>query len=736
MKRLRIATVFSGIGAFEQALKKQNIDYEILFACDNGEREISESFEQIEEYVKKNNLSNDETNDYVKKLYSKTKKENEMKKSYMANYEVDEKNWYEDVRFIDGSKYKNKVDIFVGGSPCQSFSMMGHRGGLDDVRGTLFFDYARLVQEIQPKVFIYENVPGMINHDNGRTWEKIQEVFIGLNYRIKSEILNSKDYGIPQNRKRLFVVGFKNRNIEFSFPKKMTLTTNMFDFLEEKPNCMYYLGKKGFEFVTNPKYRGRASVNNNVIRTQKANQQFNWNGDFVFEQYDQIKDREDILSRAYVGEWNGKKGVIRQLTHRECFRLMGFSDEFDFNNVSNVWRYRQAGNSIVVNVLEEIMKEIVKVENFDERIKLATVFSGIGSVEFAFRRLGIESEVVFACDNGERDIDYDKNEEFNKIKNLKTPLEKKEYVDRLYDSKTRKHNFVKDTYLNNYTIDNDLFFQDICLLDGTDFKGKIDLFVGGSPCQSFSQVGFQRGLDDTRGTLFYEFARLVKEIRPKVFIYENVRNMLRHDGGKTWEMIKGVFDGLGYEIDFDILNSLNFDIPQKRNRLFVIGFDKKFGKKPYFPRKIVDVSKYVMQDFLLSNCEFGKFTYDKKGDIVIDNSTASIIPERYFLSDAVKSYVLKDGTKNWHQKVEIDLPIARTILKTMGNCHRAGVDNYITENNRIRMLTEREAHRLMGYTDDFNIVVSVAQAYKQAGNSIVVDVLMALVKYIILEEIV
>lgn len=366
MKKLKIATVFSGIGAFEQALKKQKIDYKILFACDNGEREIKESYYDIVDYAKENNLSNVEMNEYVKTLYSKTKKENQMKMSYMANYDVDEKSWYDDVRFIDGSKYKDEVDIFVGGSPCQSFSMMGHRGGLEDVRGTLFFDYARLVKEMQPKVFIYENVPGMINHDNGRTWKIIQEVFTGLDYQIKSCILNAKDYGIPQSRKRLFIVGFKDKSINFTFPKKINLNTNLFDYLEENPHYMHYLGKKGFEFVTNPKYSGRASVNHNIIRTQKANQQFNWNGDFVFEPYEKVKDNEQIMGRAYVGEWNGVKGVIRQLTHRECFRLMGFSEQFDYTKVPNVWRYRQAGNSIVVNVLEEIIKEIIKVEKFDE----------------------------------------------------------------------------------------------------------------------------------------------------------------------------------------------------------------------------------------------------------------------------------------------------------------------------------------------------------------------------------
>ena len=368
------------------------------------------------------------------------------------------------------------------------------------------------------------------------------------------------------------------------------------------------------------------------------------------------------------------------------------------------------------------------------KIRLATVFSGIGSIEFALKRLNIPHEVIFACDTGEVEIDYNKEEEISKIRNLSTPKEKMKYVDELYRKKTRKHNFVKDTYLANYKIKDDLFFQDINLLDGRDYEGQVDLFVGGSPCQSFSSVGSQKGLEDTRGTLFYEFARLVNEIKPKVFIFENVRNMLKHDNGKTWGVIKKSFDELGYNIDFKILNALNFNIPQKRSRLFVVGFDKKYGISPVIPEKInifYEKPDYTMQDFLLNNCKFGCFTHDSDGSLIIERVGDNEIGERYYLSNAVRSYVLKDGTKNWHQKPEIDLPVARTLLKTMGNCHRAGVDNYITDNGKIRMLTERECLRLMGYTDDFIIPVSTAQAYKQAGNSIVVDVMMSIVKYIL-----
>ena len=127
----------------------------------------------------------------------------------------------------------------------------------------------------------------------------------------------------------------------------------------------HYLGKKGFEFVTNPKYRNRARINPEIIQTQKANQQFNRNGDFVFVPYEEIANNEKILERAYVSEWNGRRGVIRQLTYRECLRLIGFSDDFNVV-VPNVPAYRQAGNSIVVNVLEAIYKKIFEAVNIYE----------------------------------------------------------------------------------------------------------------------------------------------------------------------------------------------------------------------------------------------------------------------------------------------------------------------------------------------------------------------------------
>ena len=148
--KIKVATMFSGIGAIEHAFKRLKLDSEIVFASD------------IDKYVKQ---------------------------SYFANYKIEEEDWYDNVQDINGNKYKGKVDLLVGGSPCQSFSMIGKRKGFADTRGTLFYDFARVVKESQPKIFIFENVKGLINHDKGNTFETIKATFDELGYRCFSQVL-------------------------------------------------------------------------------------------------------------------------------------------------------------------------------------------------------------------------------------------------------------------------------------------------------------------------------------------------------------------------------------------------------------------------------------------------------------------------------------------------------------------------------------------------------------------
>lgn len=341
---------------------------------------------------------------------------------------------------------------------------------------------------------------------------------------------------------------------------------------------------------------------------------------------------------------------------------------------------------------------------------------------------------------------------------------RKKYVDSLYTGRESR-NKVKASYMANYKLEEKDFHWNVAFLDGHEYKGQVDLFVGGSPCQSFSLVGKQRGLEDTRGTLFYEYARLIKEIEPKVFIYENVRAVTSHDGGNTWKKMQEVFGQLGYTFSWKVLNAKNYGIPQNRERLFVVGFrnDLVLNKEYEFPAPVPLEKK--MQDFLMDNAPGGYFlpkkgvefvTMEKNlekrftqidgevqlcqkknqqfnwhGDFIFqseEEAEANHIPdlEKYYLSEKVRKYVLSSGTKGFYSKPRTDLEIARPLLTTMHKMHRAGVDNYVTTQGRLRKLTPRECLRLMGFADTFKIEVSDTSMYQQAGNSIVVDVLIAI----------
>lgn len=371
-RTIRLGTVFSGIGAIEHAFQRLKLKHKIVFAGDI---------------------------------------DNNCKKSYFANYEINESDWFSDVRSFDATKYKGQIDIIVGGAPCQAFSMVGRRLGFEDARGTLFYEFARIIKETEPKVFIFENVKGLTNHDKGRTWQVMKDIFNDLGYDLHYRVLNSKDYGIPQHRERLFCVGFHQRR-RFSFPAPIKLEYRMYDFLEDYVDTKYFLKEKGIKFVTSHKNREKCytQINGDVALCEKRNQQFNWHGDFVFhpiaageienEAFDEfIFDVKDVEEKYYLSEKVAKyvlssgtknfktstetdldiarpllqtmhkmhragvdnyitfKGRIRKLTPRECLRLMGFRDSFKIV-VSDTSMYQEAGNSIVVDVLIALLKQM------------------------------------------------------------------------------------------------------------------------------------------------------------------------------------------------------------------------------------------------------------------------------------------------------------------------------------------------------------------------------------------
>lgn len=321
-KHINLATAFSGIGAVETACQILNIKTNIEFAGD------------VDGFCKM---------------------------TYFANYDISEDKWHDDVRTFDASKYLDKIDLFVGGSPCQSFSIMGKRKGLEEARGTLFYDFARIISECKPKVFIYENVTGMLNHDKGQTWSVITDIFNELNYKWTYWVLNAKDFGLPQNRRRIFVVGFRS-DLSTYFdklkePTPFKLTTFVEDLLEKEVPNKYYLPIKGFNRVTSPLESKHVALNHSISRCQVACQQYNWFGDMRFET--NIPERIAIDDRIHKGVHNGEVGVTRTLTPRECLRLMGYPDSFKIV-VNDTQAYRQSGNSIAINVIAQVVKSIVE----------------------------------------------------------------------------------------------------------------------------------------------------------------------------------------------------------------------------------------------------------------------------------------------------------------------------------------------------------------------------------------
>ena len=357
------------------------------------------------------------------------------------------------------------------------------------------------------------------------------------------------------------------------------------------------------------------------------------------------------------------------------------------------------------------------------KLKIGTLFSGIGAAEFALRRLGIPHDILFACDNGEIPLKCSDEIVREELSKLSSKTARRAYLKSVLPAKV---NFVKQSYLANYEINEEDFFHDVRFMDATEYSGKVDLLIGGSPCQSFTLLGYQKGLEEARGTLFYEFARIVSEVKPKVFVYENVQGLTKHDKGRTWEVVQRVFQSLDYHIHYKILDAVEQGIPQKRRRIFVVGF-----KEPVVNFEFPEPQplKYTMQDFLLDNVAFGGFTSEcsaiklKKG--------GELVAEKYFLSEKILPGIMSSGTGGFYMTPEIDLPIARPLMSSMHKMHRAGEDNYVTTNGRIRKLTPRECLRLMGFTDDFKQVVSDTQMYRQAGNSIVVDVFVNLIPRIL-----
>ncbi len=299
-------------------------------------------------------------------------------------------------------------------------------------------------------------------------------------------------------------------------------------------------------------------------------------------------------------------------------------------------------------------------------LRVASLFSGIGGLDLGFKFAGYQ--LVWAND-------FDK-----------------------YACETYKANVSKNVVCG----------------DIREEKKKIpehDVLIGGFPCQPFSSLGKLEGFnDEKRGTLFFEIVDILKSHDTKMVVLENVKNIVNHDNGNTFKRILKELDEVGYYCYYQILNSADYGIPQRRNRMFLIGLNKEYFNDAQFqfPEKI---------------------KLEKKVKDLLDEDVDS----SYFLTKRISKTILATGTKGYTAKPSIDNDIAKTLCATMHKMHRASQDNYITDeinyerhkdDNRInvRKLTPNECRKLQGFPDNWVQVVSDCQAYKQFGNAVTVDV--------------
>lgn len=273
-------------------------------------------------------------------------------KTYAKNFE--NSILVEDIRNIDETKLPD-FDVLLSGFPCQAFSVAGYRKGFEDERGDLFFETLRIIKEKRPRVVFLENVKNLVGHDNGNTFKVIKEALSYHGYYIKYQVMNAKEYGnIPQNRERIYIVGFDNKEdyLNFSFPEKIELQTKLsdiFDFENKIDDYFYYTEEKHSYYPT-------------LLEGIKSQETvYQWRRKYVRE------NKSNVVPTLTANMGTGGNNVpliltdrgIRKLTPRECFNAQGFPETFKLpEDISISHLYKQAGNSVVVPVIERIATNI------------------------------------------------------------------------------------------------------------------------------------------------------------------------------------------------------------------------------------------------------------------------------------------------------------------------------------------------------------------------------------------
>lgn len=276
--------------------------------------------------------------------------------------------------------------------------------------------------------------------------------------------------------------------------------------------------------------------------------------------------------------------------------------------------------------------------------------------------------------------------------------------------------FAQETYQMNF---GDTPEGDITQVDETSIPDH-DILCAGFPCQPFSISGKQYGFEDSRGTLFFDVARIVKEKRPKVVFLENVKNFATHDGGKTIRVVKNTMLELGYSFQFRVLNPINYGIPQKRERVYMVCFRNDIERELFVFPQPFKLNRFV-ENFLLPDNEVRDLIVNRT-DLVLNDK----VNINYNAPSTIRVGTVGKGGQG--ERIYSPKGIAITLSANGGGVF-AKTGGYLI-NGQTRRLHPRECARIMGFPDSFKLHPNMNQAYKQLGNSVVVDVLQLITQQI------